>query len=61
MAPSQRSSEETLCETCGIRRYAEAHPQSAAARIWRWHTTWCPGWKAYQIEKAKLTEGERAR
>jgi len=17
-------------------------------RLWRWHTTWCPGWKAYR-------------
>ena len=27
------------------------------ARLWRWHTGWCPGWKAYQAhlaEQAKL-------
>jgi len=20
------------------------------SRLWRWHTKWCPGWKAYQRE-----------
>ena len=23
------------------------NPKSFLGRIWRWHTTWCPGWKAY--------------
>jgi hypothetical protein len=36
------------CETCVIRRRAEAKPKSFIARLWRWHTGWCPGWKAYQ-------------
>jgi len=36
------------CETCAIRRRAEAKPKSFIARLWRWHTGWCPGWKAYQ-------------
>ena len=36
------------CENCGIRRRAEARPNSWLARLWRWHTTWCPGWKSYQ-------------
>jgi hypothetical protein len=27
---------------------AEAKPNSFLARLWRWHTTRCPGWKAYQ-------------
>ena len=31
-----------------MRQYAERKPQSLLARLWRWHTTWCPGWKAYQ-------------
>ena len=22
--------------------------KSLMARLWRWHTNWCPGWKAYQ-------------
>jgi hypothetical protein len=36
------------CEDCAMRRQAEARPRSLMARLWRWHTTWCPGWKAYQ-------------
>jgi hypothetical protein len=36
------------CETCGFRRKAEAKPNSLIAKLWRWHTGWCPGWKAYQ-------------
>jgi len=36
------------CETCPIRQKAEEKPNSFLARLWRWHTGWCPGWKAYQ-------------
>lgn len=36
------------CETCAIRRSAETNPKSFKAKLWRWHTIWCPGWKAYQ-------------
>jgi len=36
------------CESCPMRKKAEANPKSLMARIWRWHTGWCPGWKAYQ-------------
>ncbi len=43
------SSEKTFaCETCPTRKKAEANPKSFMARLWRWHTGWCPGWKAYQ-------------
>ena len=41
------------CESCGIRRRAEEKPDSLIARIWRWHTRWCPGWKAYQRRLAQ--------
>ncbi|MEE8356702.1 MAG: hypothetical protein V3R33_05265 [Anaerolineales bacterium] len=40
--------EEPKCATCPIRHKAEENPKSLMARIWRWHTNWCPGWKAYQ-------------
>jgi hypothetical protein len=31
------------------------------ARLWRWHTKWCPGWKAYQKAlKAQQLEDARA-
>ena len=41
------------CATCRFRNYAERKPNSLLARIWRWHTGWCPGWKAYQKELAE--------
>ena len=37
-----------MCESCLLRRYSDKYPGSILARIWRWHTGWCPGWKAYQ-------------
>ncbi|MBN1967402.1 MAG: hypothetical protein JW910_22300 [Anaerolineae bacterium] len=39
---------EIKCATCPMRQKAEANPKSFMARLWRWHTGWCPGWKAYQ-------------
>lgn len=41
------------CASCKWRNYAERTPNSLIARIWRWHTGWCPGWKAYQRELAE--------
>ena len=32
---------------------AEKNPKSLLARIWRFHTKFCPGWKAYQKELAQ--------
>ena len=47
------SSEKTFgCETCPMRLKAEQNPKSFMARLWRWHTNWCPGWKAYQAHLA---------
>lgn len=45
-APQKAS--EMGCATCGLRAKAEAKPKSLAGMFWRWHTTWCPGWAAYQ-------------
>jgi len=43
------ASEKTFpCETCPMRKKAEANPKSFFSRLWKWHTGWCPGWKAYQ-------------
>ncbi len=36
------------CADCPMRKKAEANPKAFMSRLWRWHTTWCPGWKAYQ-------------
>lgn len=44
------------CETCAVRLRAEASPKSFLARLWRWHTGWCPGWKAYQKHLATQTK-----
>ena len=41
---------ESNCHTCGLRGRAERKPDSIVARLWRWHTGWCPGWKAYVQE-----------
>lgn len=41
---------ESNCHTCGLRARAEKKPSSLIARLWRWHTGWCPGWKAYLQE-----------
>ncbi|SHI21659.1 MULTISPECIES: hypothetical protein [Desulfosporosinus] len=38
------------CENCKMRIKAEQKPNSFLAKFWRWHTRWCPGWKAYQKE-----------
>ena len=43
------------CETCKIRMKCEANPKTWLARLWKWHTTWCPGWASYQAHLAELT------
>jgi len=51
----KKKAEEMSCATCGMRKKAEENPKSLMSRIWRWHTGWCPGWKAYQ--KALAEQG----
>jgi hypothetical protein len=53
-----RKPEEMRCATCGIRRLAEANPEKIFARVWKWHTGWCPGWNNYQ--RAIKAAGEEA-
>jgi hypothetical protein len=48
------------CATCKGRAYAEANPDTLLARLWRWHTGWCPGWKAYQRELKNLEAKKQA-
>lgn len=45
------------CEDCGWRKRAEARPDSWIAKLWRWHTGWCPGWKAYQASFKAKSDG----
>ncbi|MDD2962251.1 MAG: hypothetical protein PHR45_09280 [Muribaculaceae bacterium] len=35
------------CAECKMRRKYEENPKSLMARFWHWHTSFCPGWKAY--------------
>jgi hypothetical protein len=48
--------EEMSCATCPMRQKAEANPKSLMARLWKWHTGWCPGWKAYQKALAEAEQ-----
>ncbi len=48
------------CGQCGFRKYAERKPESFWAKLWRWHTKWCPGWKAYQAELKRREAGEKS-
>jgi hypothetical protein len=45
------------CATCELRRKAEASPKTVMARIWKFHTKFCPGWKAYQAHLASEKPG----
>ena len=51
--PIQESEKTFGCETCLLRQKAETNPKSLIARLWRWHTGWCSGWKAYQAHLAE--------
>ncbi|MCB2193958.1 MAG: hypothetical protein KQI62_20455 [Deltaproteobacteria bacterium] len=42
------ATKEPSCATCPMKRYAEKKPNSLWAKLWRWHTGWCPGYKRYQ-------------
>lgn len=47
----------STCGDCKLHAFAERKPDSILARLWRWHTKWCPGWKAYQRELAEQEAG----
>ncbi len=51
--------ETSSCETCRLRARAERKPKSIIARLWRWHTGWCPGWKAYQKALSEASPDQR--
>lgn len=48
---------ESGCSKCFLRARYDAKPRSLLGRLWRWHITWCPGWKAYM---ESLSDEERA-
>lgn len=39
---------EPKCDECPLRKKAEEKPGKFMSKLWKWHTGWCPGWKAYQ-------------
>lgn len=51
---------EIKCATCSLRVSAVAKPKSFKSRLWRWHTGWCPGWKAYQAYLAENPGAEQS-
>ncbi len=44
---------EHKCATCPMRQKAEEKPEAFLSKLWKWHTKWCPGWKAYQKSLAE--------
>jgi hypothetical protein len=50
---SSQTDKKFSCENCSMRIKAESNPRSFWSRLWRWHTRWCPGWKAYQAHLAE--------
>jgi len=50
---NQTNAIQSKCATCPMRARAEKNPRALLSRLWRWHTGWCPGWKAYQRELAQ--------
>ena len=38
---------EPQCENCKFKARYDAKPKSLLGRIWKWHISFCPGWKAY--------------
>jgi len=47
---------ESGCATCTFRARYDEKPKSLLGRVWRWHATFCPGWKAYM---ATLPDDEK--
>lgn len=35
------------CETCGLKAKYDNNPRSFLGRLWKWHISFCPGWKMY--------------
>lgn len=50
------------CKNCRFRATYDRNPQSILGVIWKWHITWCPGWKSYMNAlPAREREQPRAR
>ena len=51
---NKQKPEDMSCANCPMRIRAENKPDSLLSRLWRWHTSWCPGWKSYQKALAEI-------
>lgn len=47
---------EHACANCRIRARHDRNPRSFLSKLWRWHASWCPGFKSYLFS---LPEGQR--
>lgn len=46
------------CETCMFRAHYDKNPKSILGRLWYWHISFCPGWKAYFTHQDEKTKAE---
>ena len=44
------------CETCKLRAHYDKSPKSLRGRFWHWHTSFCPGWKAFFTHQDEETQ-----
>ncbi len=35
------------CASCSMKSRYDKKPDSLISKIWKWHLTWCPGWRIY--------------
>jgi hypothetical protein len=38
---------ESRCAKCSMKSHYDKNPKSIISKIWKWHLTWCTGWKSY--------------
>ena len=53
---------EPQCENCKLRAKYDSKPKSFLGRFWKWHISFCPGWKAYirsQTDERRIELFER--
>ena len=49
------------CEKCNFRAKYDTNNKSFLGRLWKWHISFCPGWKSYitslpDVERTLLAE-----
>ncbi len=43
---------ESNCDNCTFRAKYDNNPKSFLGKLWRWHASWCPGWKEHMNSKS---------